>query len=448
MPRSSLHSAVEPFLRRARWRATARGAVDGSIVGAVLAGCALAAGQLSTVGGWPLAGVALAGSVVVGVVASRWRLPSAPRLLTSLDADFDLKARVRTAWESEASSDASDDPSPLVEAQVRDAIARLSARSPRDWIPRLLPRRAWGTPVVVGLAAATLLIPARGVAEPQLTAPQREAIGRAAKTLSDDEALSKRLRAAQTVDEALAALADVEERVETYEESRQALDATRDALRDVAAGPSPADALRDVESTSYPALQDQLRNLRDKLARNATTVGLAQALEGVETRDVTEATLRKIVEELRKLEDAARTEPLASLAEIRQQKSAVALAAIDAQAGGTNARTDGVAGTETGDMVAQGSRLANAAAAQEAADAMLLRSLESSSLRESRVQTRRRDANGLASEPELMPFREAVANARAGVAYAVQNNELPVAYRDRIRRYFDALQQIAEEDAP
>jgi len=414
------------------------------MVGAAIAACALASGRLWDVGGPPLATVGLAGSLVFGVVAARWRMPAPPRLLASLDAELGLKARVRTAWESEASGD----PNPLVEAQIRDAIGRLSLRATRDWIPRLLPRRAWGIPVVVVLAVATLLLPSRGEAEPQLSNQQRQAVTRAAEALGADEALAERLREAATVDEALAALADVEARVEAHEESRRALGATREALRNIADGPSPADALRDVAATSYPELQDQLRALRAKLARNATTAGLAQALEEVGTRDVTETTLRKIVEELRKLEDAAGTEPLASLDEIREQKRAVALAAIDAQEGGTNARTDGVAGTETGQMTAQGSRLEDVAAAREAADAMLLESMESSSLRESRVQTRRRDENGLALEAELMPFREAVANARAGVAYAVQNNELPAAYRDRIRRYFDALQEIAEEDAP
>ncbi len=442
MRRPSLQSAIDPFLRRARWRATVRGAVDGTLLGSTLAGLALAAGQLWSVGGPPLACVTFACSAAAGMIAARWRLPSVPRLLTSMDADLNLKARVRTAWDSEAS----DESGPLVQAQISDAIETLGFHTPREWIPRLIPRRALATPVVIALAVSALLMPSRGTAESQLTAPQREAIAQASETLSADETLGQQLRDAESVHEALAALADAEARVEAHDESQSALDATREALRDVVGGPSPADALRDVAATAYPELQSQLRELRDKLARNATTAGLAQALEGIEARDVTEATLARIVEELRKLEDVARTEPLASLDEIREQKRAVALAAIDAQAGGTNARTDGVAGSETGDMVAQGSRLANAAAAQEAADAMLLESLESSSLRESRVHTRRRDADGLAAEPELMPFREAVANARANVAYAVQNNELPVAYRDRIRRYFDALHQIAEED--
>lgn len=441
----SLNAATAPYLRRARVRATLRGAVDGTIAGVAVAGGVFLADRLFGVGNTGVAVVAFAVCLAGGVAFARLRLPDDAHLLASLDADLGLKARVRTAWESARA----DRREPLAEAQIRDAVRALGAHTPQGWLPRLVPRRAWATPILVALAAAPLLIPPRGIAESTLTPVQIRAIAAAAAALSDDDALSDRLRDAESVEDALVALADYEERAETHEQSRRALDVAREALRGVAPDArSPAEALDDLAPASYPALQEQLRELRDKLARNATTAGLAQALEEVETVAVTEATLSKIVEELRKLENEARTAPLASLDAIREQKRAVALAAIDTQGSGSQARTDGVAGSETGETVAEGSRLADVVAATEAADAMLLEGLESASLRESRVYTRRRDADGSRSEPELMPFREAVANARAEVEYAVRNDELPVAYRDRIRRYFDALQKIAEEDAP
>jgi hypothetical protein len=441
----SLHAAIAPYLLRARTRATLRGAVDGAMVGAVAACGMLVAYRLLGVGSPVVAGLGFVAISAAGVAFARRRLPDDAQLLVALDADLGLKARVRTAWETTHT----DRREPLAEAQIRDAVQALSEHTPHGWLPRLVPRRAWATPALVALAVAPLLMPTHGVAEPTLTAPQREAISAAADALRADDALSDRLRDAETVEDALVALADYEERADTHERSKQALNVAREALQGSAPNVrSPADALDDLAAASYPALQEQLRELRDKLARNATTAGLAQALEDVDTVAVTEATLRKIVEELRKLEDAAETAPLASLDAIREQKRAVALAAIESQGSGSQARTDGVAGSETGDMTAEGSRLGEIAAATEAADAMLLESFESESLRESRVYTRRRNADGSRSEPELLPFREAVANARADIEYAVRNDELPVAYRDRILRYFDALQKIAEEDAP
>ncbi|MBT3268803.1 hypothetical protein HN371_16740 [Candidatus Poribacteria bacterium] len=440
----SLQTAMAPYLRRARVRAMSRGSVDGILVGALVAGVTLLSHRLLGIGTPLLAACSLAIAVPAGLLVARVRLPDDGTLLTSLDADLGLKARVRTAWESGAA----ERHGPLAQAQIRDAVTALNANTPRDWLPRLLPRRAWGMPLAVGLAASALLAPSRGEAGAQLSAPERTAISAAAEALSDDRALSGRLRDAESVEEALAALADYEERAETYRESRRALDMVRDALPQPARNSSPADALTAATPASYPALQERLRGLRDRLARNATTGGLAQALDDIEMRAVTEATLQAIIDELRELEGIAQTAPLTSLDEIRAQERAVALAAIDVEAGGTQARTDGVAGAETGDMVAQGSRIPDAVTVAQAADAMLLESLESAAIRESRVYTRARDADGRESEPVSMPFREAVANARAETEYAVRNDELPVAYRDRIRRYFDALQRIAEEDAP
>ncbi len=440
----SLQTAMAPYLRRARARAMSRGAVDGILVGALVTGAALLAGRLLGVGTPLAAGCLFVCVVAAGVLLARCRLPNDGRLVTALDADLGLKARVCTAWESEAAQRRE----PVAEAQIRDAMTALSAKTPRDWAPRLVPRRAWIAAPAMALAAAALLAPSRGEAGPQLSAPQREAITAAAEALSDDRTLSARLRDAESVDAALAALADYEERAETYEQSRSALNTVRETLRQPPDGRAAADALEGAAPTSYPALQQQLRDLRENLARNATTAGLAHALEDIETRAVTEATLQAIIDELRKIEDVAQTAPLVSVDEIRAQKRAVALAAIDVDVPGSQARTDGVAGAETGDMVAQGSRLPDAVAATETADAMLLQSLESASMRESTVYATTRDADGRESAPVLMPFRDAVANARAEIEYAVQNDELPVAYRDRIRRYFDALQQIAEEGAP
>ena len=106
-----------------------------------------------------------------------------------------------------------------------------------------------------------------GAAEPTLTAVQGVAISSAADALGADDALSERLSDAESIEDALVTLADYEERAERGEQSRHALDLAREALQEAAPGAnSPADTLDSLAPTSYPALQEQLKQNKNDIS--------------------------------------------------------------------------------------------------------------------------------------------------------------------------------------
>src|SRR5262245_63252354 len=151
----SLDALVRRIAAQVRWRRAEHYAVRGLFYGTLTGALMLALKFL--LGPWALAAAGV--SVVVGLVAgAEWgaakRLPlgDAARLA---DRYYGLQDRVTTALEWSARPDRT----PMVDALVADATARVGALSPKQVIARLWPREARWLPLPLLGVLALLVTP-------------------------------------------------------------------------------------------------------------------------------------------------------------------------------------------------------------------------------------------------------------------------------------------------
>jgi hypothetical protein len=424
-----------PFRARARRRAVVLGLCWGCGAGFLMLGAANLVGRLLAFSGMT-AGLALAvGSLLTGVWLAKRGAPDDDTLAAQVDAHFGLMARVRTARELERM----DPSSGMAQAQMADALRRLAACAPAVWMPRVVPRWAWGLPLVFGLAWTPLLLP---VSPDSLSPAERGTIREASRRLSQTP-LSDRvreagqaLRRARNAEEALAALADAQRALEgepSFDAAQAAFD-VQETLRTQ----TPADALAAQGQDLPPQLREELRALRERVASNPAAEALARALDGIEAREVSAEALARIVRELRRLEALADRDLLATLRAIREQKRAVALAAADAQRPGRFARLDQTPGRESDGSVALGLRLGDEHLPPADTNVLTLEGIVLPSARETRVYSTREGAP-LGAAGDLLPYEDVVLSGQRAAAAAIAEDAVPARYRASIRAYFDAL---------
>ena len=427
-------------------RAALRGALFGSLIGSAVLFAALTAGRLMH---FPsvLQGAALFTACVFAGAFFFFKKTRAPQpTLAEIDRFYDLKDRVQTAYALETDGASTD----MEKAQIADATERLSNADAKAWLPRLLPRWAWASPCAPLLACVPLLLPPPAPDPNAMTDGERTAALKAAEALSMDDEARQKLKRAETLREAFAALAEAEKRAEEAAQSAQAL-AT--AQKTLAQGEPLSDALRGAASDPPPDLAERLRALRDALASNPSAEALSDALIGIETAAVSAAKLNAIADALRQLERRADPNAAETLKRIQAQKRKLAAAALNSPsqngapsgqtAGGNNAGTDHD----------------NNPSAQTPADLpdepfnknarLILETLENAGARQETVYSSKKESGKTPSEPELLPFKQAALNASRSAlssaeAGAVNAERLPAAYRERIRRYFKAVEAAAQ----
>jgi len=151
----ALDKLVQRIVMQVRWRRAEYHALRGLFYGAV--GAVLVLAAKTPLGFWalPVAGglvlVGLVGGVVWGV-CQRVPATDAARLA---DGAFELQDRVATALEWAGRPDRT----PLVDALLADAVARVEALAPRQIIRRLIPREARWLPAPALLALALAVSP-------------------------------------------------------------------------------------------------------------------------------------------------------------------------------------------------------------------------------------------------------------------------------------------------
>ena len=151
----ALDTLVQRIVMQVRWRRAEYHALRGLFYGAV--GAVLVLVVKTPLGFWalPVAG----GLVLLGLVGGAvWgfcqRVP-APDAARLADGAFELQDRVATALEWAGRPDRT----PLVDALLADAIARVEALAPRQIIRRLIPREARWLPVPALLALTLAVSP-------------------------------------------------------------------------------------------------------------------------------------------------------------------------------------------------------------------------------------------------------------------------------------------------
>ena len=202
-----MHKAARPFLKRARMQAALRGALYGSFFGSAALFAALTAGQLMH---FPFAFVSGAALFTACVFAGAFfffkKARGAQPILAEIDRFYDLKDRVQTAYALETDGASTD----MEKAQIADAEERLSNADAKAWLPRLLPRWAWASPCALLLACVPLLLPPPAPDPNAMTDNERAAALEAANALSMDDEARQKLKRAETLREAFAALAEAE----------------------------------------------------------------------------------------------------------------------------------------------------------------------------------------------------------------------------------------------
>jgi len=150
-----LHRLVQRVTREVRLRRAEFWALRGLFVGAVIAAVPLLLrGRFGAVA-LVAAGALLVTGALVGALVGYLRQVPAEEAARLADRGFGLQDRVATAIEWADHPDRT----PLVDALVADAIARVSQRAERRIIPRLLPKEAKLIPLPLALGLVLALAP-------------------------------------------------------------------------------------------------------------------------------------------------------------------------------------------------------------------------------------------------------------------------------------------------
>lgn len=202
------------------------------------------------------------------------------------------------------------------------------------------------------------------------------------------------------------------------------------------------DGLTEAQRTELDAL---LKQLAERLGDNPAAKNLVSQLNEIGTEGVSPEMLEKIARSLlnidRQAKDMAQLEGI--LEEIKASRKNIGLAGIEmARKTGGVAGSDGGPGEESGTGEAQGTQLGAMASAEQSTEALQLRGATSDSDEFSTASTQ--EAPSGEEEPTYMQHREVYLNAKQAYAEAVEREEIPVRYRQRVKDYIDAIANTDE----
>lgn len=218
-----------------------------------------------------------------------------------------------------------------------------------------------------------------------------------------------------------------------------------------------------------PELRNELAELFAKLAENVPQGGLSRALDQIQGKAVSPDTLQEIADALREVSQLNQLE-----AQLTESRKDIALASIETdQSTGGVTSSDSAPGTESGNQETQGSLVSgntsdfspssddttsstedNVTEKPLTGDAtpslqIAGNEVEINSEIASDSQTITRVFTGKAgdgeTEPDYLPFSDAVLAAQREYAKAIENNRIPVRYRSQIKAYLEAIAKINEK---
>ena len=183
-----------------------------------------------------------------------------------------------------------------------------------------------------------------------------------------------------------------------------------------------------------------LRQLAEQLGNNAAAKGLADQLNEIGTEGISPERLAKIARSM--LEIDQQTKDMAQLEEILEEIKAsrknIGLAGIEmARKTGGVAGSDGGPGEESETGEARGTQVEAMPLETQPTKALQLRGTTSDSEEFATASTQ--DMPNGEEEPTYMQHRKVFLNARQAYAEAVERDEIPVRYRQRVKDYLDAI---------
>ena len=202
------------------------------------------------------------------------------------------------------------------------------------------------------------------------------------------------------------------------------------------------DGLTEAQRTELDAL---LRQLAERLGDNPAAKNLVDQVNEIGTEGVSPEMLAKIARSLLEVDQQARdvAQLEGILDEIKASRKNIGLAGIEmARRTGGVAGSDGGPGEESGTGEAQGTQLGAMSSEEQSTEALQLTGVTSDSEEFSIASTQAAPSDE--EEPAYMRHREVYLNAKQAYAEAVEREEIPVRYRQRVKDYIDAIANTDE----
>ena len=386
-----------------------------------------------------------------------------------VDHRLNLKERLGTALEAMDRREAGD----FAILQVRDAARAVQGILPATVVSYTVPRALKWLPIPMLLVGLSFFIPRMYEVVPPPNLSEQAAIRSAAARLEGAisggnrtelskqvEATVKGLRNKRTgVQDAQEKLSKLREEVQAQKsqlvenELNQAVEtisklSENSSLLSGANAEEIASELQELADQMDGLTESQraeldalLRQLAQRLGGNPAAKNLVDQLNEIGTQEVSPEMLAKIARSLLELDqqakDVAQLEDI--LEEIRASRKNIGLAGIEmARKTGGVAGSDGGPGEESGTGEARGTQVEAMSIESQPTEALQLRGATSDSEEFATASTQETPSDE-GEEPTYMPHREAYLNAQQAYAAAVERDDIPVRYRQRVKDYLDAI---------
>jgi hypothetical protein len=444
-------------------------------------------------------------AVVLAVSFSLLRKPALLAVARFVDNALNLKERLSTALDliHRGVADAGPERSggnDLAALQIRDAANVAQRIHPAHTIPYSFPSTLRFLPIPILAIGLSFLIPRAYDIPPPPTAAEQAAINDAAEALKqmgqgvNDDALARRIqetaRALQNkrinVKEAQRRLSQLRDEVRERKNQTGENDAKQvnEAVAEISSTSKmltgdDAEALAaDLEKLAQrmeglsqaqkAELEALLRKLAEQLAGNAAASRLKEQLNEIGTTALSPEMLEKIVRELlaldRRMKDFAQLERI--LEEIKASQKNIGLAGLNLErrTGGV-ANSGGGPGEESTTGEAQGTIASGDStfepkittdeietALQEGGGSVSASDVQTSQeLRLTNAESGAPDSTDAtqgtiesAVEPDYMKYRDVALNAKQAYAAAVQRENIPAQYRERVKAYLDEISKLSQ----
>ena len=390
-----------------------------------------------------------------------------------VDQRLNLKERLGTALEAMGRQETGN----FAILQIRDAARAAQEILPPTVVPYTVPATLKWLPLPMLLVGLSFFIPRMYEVPPPPTVSEYAAIHDAAARLEeavadiDNAELSKQveetvkdLRNKRTgVQTAQKKLSKLREDVETQKsqmpenELDQAIEtiSTLGEKSNLLSGTDTeeiaselqklADQMAGLTEAQRAELDALLKQLATQLGSNPAAKNLVDQLNEIGTEGVSPEMLAKIARSLleidRQAKDIAQLEGI--LEEIKASRKNIGLAGIEmARKTGGVAGSDGGPGEESGTGEARGTQVEAIPPETQPTEALRLRGVTSESEEFATASTQETPSGE--EEPTYMQHREVFLNAKQDYAEAVQRDEIPVRYRQRVKDYLDAITNTGE----
>ena len=384
-----------------------------------------------------------------------------------VDQRLNLKERLGTALEAMGREEAGD----FAILQIHDAARAAQEILPATVVSYTVPRTLKWLPIPMLLVGLSFFIPRMYEVVPPPNSSEQEAIHDAAARLEGAvsglnstelskqvEETAKALRNKRTVQAAQEKLSKLRENVQTWKrqlpenelnhavetistlgENSNLLSGT-DTAEIASELQELADQMDGLSETARTELEALLRQLAERLGDNPAAKNLVSQLNEIGTEGVGPEMLAKIARSLleidRQVKDIAQLEEI--LEEIKASRKNIGLAGIEmARKTGGVAGSDGGPGEESGTGEARGTQVEAMPLETQPTEALQLSGVTSDSEEFSTASTQETPSGE--EEPTYMQHRKVYLNARQAYAEAVEREDIPVRYRQRVKDYLDAI---------